>query len=99
MHYYNVCLFNYTARDLQKVTEETIEVTDWQALGIALHVQHYTIVRIKNGNEGPLGCQRKMFMAWIDSGKATWNGLCDALRSSTVNKVGVANAIEQKYLK
>ena len=39
-----------------------------------------------------------MYKAWIDTGEATWKGLCDALRNPTVNKGGVADEIEQKLL-
>ena len=78
--------------------EETIEVTDWKGLGSALGVPEYTLERIEEDNKKALACQREMYKAWIDdTGEATWNSLCDALRKPTVNKSGVADKIEQKF--
>ena len=93
-----ITIFNHTVIDLQTVMEETIEVTDWKGLGSALGVPEYTLERIEEENKKALACQRQMYKAWIDSGKATWKGLCDGLRKLTVNKGGVADKIEQKFL-
>ena len=78
--------------------EETIEVTDWKGLGSVLGVPEHTLERIKKENRKRLARQQQMYKVWIDTGRATWNSLCEALRKPTVNKTGVADKIEQKFL-
>ena len=77
--------------------EETIEVTDWREVGGALGIQEYRLDRIEEENKKVLARQRQMYRAWIDTGKATWKSLCDALRKPTVDKGGVADKIEQNH--
>ena len=98
MYMYCVHFVNYVADDLQTVLEETIEVTCWEELGSALGIPSYKLERIAEENSKVLARQRGMYKAWIDSGKATWKGLCDALRNFLVNQSIVADRIEKKYL-
>ena len=98
MYMYCVHFVNYVASDLQTVLEETIEVTCWEEVGSTLGIPSYKLERIAEENNKVLARQREMYKAWIDSGKATWKALCDALRNVLVNQSIVADKIEKKYL-
>ena len=84
--------------DLRVVMTETVSISDWITLGVALglHVPHvneieedYTSVRKR---------QKHVLQKWLDTGNASWAALVDTLKSPLVDMEGLANQIELKYI-
>ena len=87
-------------RDLGNVVEEVFDAhAKWYDLGLQLGVQGGTLDGIRNQFQNPKDALREMLMVWLKmvDPKPTWTALIDALRSRTVGKYQLAQALEHKY--
>ena len=75
--------------------------TKWYYLGIALKIPAPLLDEIEISHHRQVAdCRREMIKKWLQqSGKAkpSWRTLCQALRSSLVGNIGLANRIAEKH--
>ncbi len=72
----------------------------WYNLGIALDVDPSTLESIKKSNQSNCDdCFNAMLKSCSERNTITWFGLCEALRSDTVNNEDVAQKIEEEIPK
>ena len=84
---------------------ETTNVTlEWYHLGLALGLLQRTLDVIKTQSADLRTCQCTMLAEWLkqkdqvlQKGRPSWRTLVKALRSSSVNRVDVANDIAKKH--
>ena len=79
----------------------TQTINDWSVLyilGLELGLSSGVLDRIQQDNSKVLDCLRNMLSQWIDAGCASWAILVTALRSSLVQKKGLASEITMNHL-
>ena len=79
----------------------TQTINDWSVLyilGLELGLSPSVLDRIQQDNSKVLNCLRNMLSQWIDTGHASWAILVTALRSSLVQKKGLASEITMDHL-
>ena len=82
--------------DLQSVYEKLIQAAgNWLNLGLALGLDHGTLSNIKDDYHGNKDCLREMISARLKTGPLSYSDICQSLRSPTVNRNDVAEAIEE----
>lgn len=82
-----------------EVLSETKDITDWSILSVVLGVSDADLQRIKSDNPGQaFNQQQTIVKAWLNSGKASWASLVNALRHELVNQGGHASRIAKKHV-
>ena len=83
----------------------THTINDWSVLyilglelGLSSSVLDSVLDRIQQDNSKVLDCLCNMLSQWIDAGRASWAILVTALRSSLVQKEGLASEITMDHL-
>ena len=86
------------------ICETTNVTTEWYHLGLALGLLPHTLEVIKTQSADLRTCQCTMLVEWLrqkdqvlQKGRPSWRTLVKALRSSSVNRVDVANDIARKH--
>lgn len=89
-----------TAGPFNILTELREVVAEWKFLGFALDVPNSKIKEIEVNHPNDVKkCLEKVIEAWLQmQKKASWETLCDALRTDLVNCHAIAKQIEEKYL-
>ncbi len=83
--------------DLQSVYVKLIQAArNWLDLGLALGLGHDTLSNIKDDYHGNKDCLREMIAARLKTGPLTYSEICQSLRSPTVERNDVAEAIEKE---
>ena len=90
---------SFLETDMRDILTATISETRWFMLGVALNVEQHQLRRIESRYRDPQESLNHMLYSWISSGKATWSGLVEALRSPLMNNQQLAQEIEVKYMK
>ncbi len=82
--------------DLQSVYEKLIQAAgNWLDLGLALGLDHGTLSNIKDDYHKNKDCLREMIAARLKTGPLSYSEICQSLRASTVNRIDVAETIEE----
>ena len=84
--------------NLLAVLHSTTEVTDWLALGLVLGLPVHEFDRIEKDVVVMIGRQRGMVSLWLETGKASWKALAQALINPKVNKDYAAYRIADEHL-
>ena len=86
------------------ICETTNVTTEWYHLGLALGLLPHTLDAIETQSANLITCRRTMLVEWLrqkdqvlQKGRPSWRTLVKALRSSSVNRVDVANDIARKH--
>ena len=83
--------------DLQSVYEKLIPAAgNWFNLGLALGLRHGTLKDIKDDYHGNKDCLREMIAARLQTDSPTYSEICRSLKSPTVGRNDVAEAIEEE---
>ncbi len=83
--------------DLQSVYEKLIQAAgNWLDLGLALGLRHGTLKDIKDDCHWNKDCLREMIAARLKTGPLTYSEICQSLKSPTVGRNDVAEAIEEE---
>ena len=83
--------------DLPTVLDELYDIRDkWYNVGLRLDVPTEKLESILISHDRD-NCFRQVLVLWLKSGKATWLGLCQALRHRTVGRVKLAATLQTKY--
>ena len=83
--------------DLQSVYEKLIQAAgNWLDLGLALGLRHGTLKDIKDEYHRNKDCLREMIAARLKTGPLTYSEICQSLKSPTVGRNDVAEAIEEE---
>ena len=83
--------------------QEALHGTDpkWMAIGIQLRIPNAKLTKIAAEHQyaNLEDCNRRMQIAWLKTGKATWADLVKALRTKSVGLPEVANSIESLHIR
>ncbi len=85
--------------DLATVLTELREVrADWYDIGLALNLTPGDLDAIKGPYKDPKECLRETIKEWLNtSPDPSWKAIAQALRSPIVNRVILANLLEQEF--
>ena len=89
-----------SVNDLPVVMEELNDTrVKWYDIGLQLRMSVGTLDAIKEQYDDLSHCLRETLKTWLKTcpSPPTWNNIIDALRSSTVGEVRLAEDLEQKY--
>ncbi len=85
-----------TLNDLPSVYKNLINATgNWFNLGLDLGLHFYTLQNISDKYRDNQTCLRDMLAARLNTATLTYSEICHSLRSPTVNRNDVAEAIEE----
>ena len=83
--------------DVQDALHETD--SKWVAIGIQLRLPIDKLNKIESQNrDNHEVCNRQMQIAWLKTGKASWEALVAALRKKSIGLDNVAKNIEDTYI-
>ena len=88
-----------TNESVVSVLEATVTVTDWFNLGLKLNLAYHDLERIKLDNARQIDCQREMILLWLNTGRASWCCLVQALMSPLIDKGELAMRLAEQYIK
>ena len=84
--------------NLVPILKAVVTVNEWHSLGLELGLKKDALDRVEIEKKGNvLHCQKKMVSQWLDTGKATWRSLVEALMSPLVGKEGLANELAKEH--
>lgn len=85
--------------DLKFVRQELYSVKEkWLDIGMELGASPTELRKIAETHKQDYSiCLNLMLMQWLESGDASWKILCEALKSSTVNKPSLSTELQDKY--
>ena len=87
-----------SVNDLPVVMKELIKVSaKWYDIGVHLGVCVDKLSGIKKQDSDVNNCLRETLRIWLKTYPATWTHIVDALRTSTVGELRLAELLEHKY--
>ena len=87
-----------SVNDLPVVMKELIKVSaKWYDIGVHLGVCVDKLSDIKKQDSDVNNCLRETLRIWLKTYPATWTHIVDALRTSTVGELRLAELLEHKY--
>ena len=84
--------------DLLLVLKAILSVNEWDDLGLELGLKKSALDEIHQNKSGIVkDCRKEMVSQWLDTGKATWCGLVQALMSPLVKKRALAVELAKQH--
>ena len=83
--------------DLLESLKECYRVVDWMILGHVLGICEAELERIQDDERRALRCQKAMLSKWIDSGRASWRGLVNALLYPPLGTEEIAKRVAENH--